>query len=163
VARDVSKAILNLSEKAELKRLEEKWLIPSSKCSDMTSDTDNTESLKLGSLWILYAISGATSTICLLLSAIHSRVKSRRQCQRVAPEGNDTPSDPNSWEKVITHVKHIFNKKINNSRETTDFLPDAGHESMNDSHEHQLELASPVPGNSMLPSPSTEVHMRTQT
>jgi len=129
VARDVSKAILHLSEKAELKRLEEKWMISSSKCSNTTSDTSNTESLKLRSLWILYVISGATSTICVLLSTIQCLVKSCQQCQRVAPEGNDTPNDQNAWEKVIAHVKHIFNKKINNSRATrtqvvTDFLPD---------------------------------------
>ncbi|KAL5129491.1 GDSL esterase/lipase [Glycine soja] len=92
VARDVSKAILHLSEKAELKRLEEKWLITSpASCSNVTSD--DTDSLKLRSLWILYVISGATSTICVLLSAIQSLVKSCHQCQAVAPEGNDTPSD----------------------------------------------------------------------
>ncbi|XP_047163588.1 glutamate receptor 2.7-like [Vigna umbellata] len=129
VARDVSKAILHMSENAELKRLEEKWLISSGKCSNTTSDTNNPESLKLRSLWILYVISGATSTICLLLSTIQSLVKSTQQRQRVAPEGNDTPDYQNVWEKVIAHVKQIYNKKINNSRETrtqvvTDFLPD---------------------------------------
>ncbi|KAK7332001.1 hypothetical protein VNO80_28747 [Phaseolus coccineus] len=168
VARDVSKAILHMSEKAELKRLEEKWLITSSKCSNMTSDTNDTESLKLRSLWILYVISGATSTICLLLSTIHTLVKSCQQCQRVAAEGNDTPSHHNAWEKMITHVNHIFNKKINNSRETqtqvvTDFSSRRGHQSMNDSHEHHLELASLVPENPMLPSPSPELHMTTHT
>ena len=98
VARDVSKAILHLSEKkAELKRLEEKWLITSpASCSNVTSD--DTDSLKLRSLWILYVISGATSTICVLLSAIQSLVKSCHQCQAVAPEGNDTPSDHKVWE-----------------------------------------------------------------
>ncbi|KAH1197958.1 GDSL esterase/lipase [Glycine max] len=100
VARDVSKAILHLSEKAELKRLEEKWLITSpASCSNVTSD--DTDSLKLRSLWILYVISGATSTICVLLSAIQSLVKSCHQCQAVAPEGNDTPSDHKVWEKDL--------------------------------------------------------------
>ncbi|KAJ1384660.1 Glutamate receptor 2.7 [Sesbania bispinosa] len=56
LARDVSKAILHLSEKAELKRLEEKWLINSQDYSN------NTESLKLRSLWVLYVISGGIST-----------------------------------------------------------------------------------------------------
>ncbi|KAK8469014.1 hypothetical protein PHAVU_006G179300 [Phaseolus vulgaris] len=165
VTRDVSKAILHLSERAELKKLEEKWLTTSSKCS---SDTNDTESLKLRSLWILYVISGATSTICLLLSIIHTLVKSCQQCQRVAAEGNDTPSHHNAWEKMITHVNHTFNKKINNSRETqtqvvSDFSSRRGHQSMNDSHEHHLELASLVPQNSMLPSPSPELHITTHT
>ena len=165
LARDVSKAILHLSEKAELKRLEEKWLITSpASCSNVTSD--DTDSLKLRSLWILYVISGATSTICVLLSAIQSLVKSCHQCQAVAPEGNDTPSDHKVWEKVITHAKHIFNKKINNSSEAqeqvvTDCSLRWDRVNMTVSPEHQQEMASPLPGILMLPSPPPEVQTTT--
>lgn len=95
VARDVSKAILNLSEKAELKRLEEKWSITSQDCSN------NMESLKLGSLWVLYVISGATSTICLLISTFQC-LKSNQQHGEEVPlelEGNNngTHSDERVW------------------------------------------------------------------
>nr|XP_029145291.1 glutamate receptor 3.4-like [Arachis hypogaea] len=70
VTRDVSRAILHLSENGELKKLEEEWLFSASqKCSNnMTSN--GMESLSLRSLWILFVISGATSTICMLLSAM---------------------------------------------------------------------------------------------
>ncbi|TKY71790.1 Glutamate receptor 2.7 [Spatholobus suberectus] len=160
VARDVSKAILHLSEKAELKRLEEKWLTQD--CSNMTSSS--TESLKLRSLWILYVISGATSTICLLLSTIQCLLKFHQKCQDVAPEGNDTPSDHSVWEKVITRAKQIFNKKINSSSEAQDVTDCSSrwdHVSMIDSPKHQQEMASPAPGISMLPSPPPEVQMTT--
>lgn len=91
VARDVSKAILNLSEKAELKRLEEKWLITSQDCSNNVTSSNNMESLKLGSLWVLYVISGATSTICLLISTFQC-LKSNQQHGEEVPlelEGNN--------------------------------------------------------------------------
>ncbi|RDY01689.1 Glutamate receptor 2.7, partial [Mucuna pruriens] len=145
VARDVSKAILHLSENAELKRLEEKWLINTQECSNITSN--NTDSLKLRSLWILYVISGATSTICVLLSTIQCLVKSCQQCQHVAPQGNDTLSDHSVWEKVITRAKQVFSKKINNSSEAqeqvvTDCSPRGDHVSMTDSPSPQVQMTT---------------------
>ncbi|KAL2341813.1 hypothetical protein Fmac_009753 [Flemingia macrophylla] len=136
LARDVSKAILNLSEKAELKRLEEKWLVTSHDCSNVTSN-NNTESLKLRSLWILFVISGATSTICLLLSSFQSLVKSCQQSLNVTREASDTPSDHSVWEKAITRAKQILNKRINDSSEKQ-HVTDCSTR-CDDSHEQQQE------------------------
>ncbi|KAK7302887.1 hypothetical protein RJT34_13784 [Clitoria ternatea] len=158
VAKDVSKAILHLSEKAELKSLEEKWLITTQDCPN------DTESLKLGNLWILYVISGATSTICLLLSTIQCLLSSQ-QCQGAAPEGTKTLNDYSIWKRVITLTRRIWRKKFNNSTEeqvVTDCSSRSDHESIADSPEHQQEMASLAPRILMFPSPSPEVQMSTQ-
>lgn len=101
MARDVSKAILNLSEKAELKRLEEKWLITSQNCSNNVTSSNNMESLKLGSLWVLYVISGATSTICLLISTFQCLESNQQHGEEVPLElegnNNGTHSDERVW------------------------------------------------------------------
>ncbi|OIV91707.1 hypothetical protein TanjilG_26560 [Lupinus angustifolius] len=138
LTRDVSKAILHLSANAELKRLEEKWLINSKECSmNMTSNND-TDSLNLGSLWVLYVISGATSTICVILSTIQW-LKSSYQHQHVAPITNDaTPSDEDDsmLKSVITLSKQISSKRVINASE--DYV------STVDTIEHWEEIAAPV-------------------
>ncbi|XP_059291072.1 glutamate receptor 2.9-like [Lycium ferocissimum] len=65
LARDVSEAILTLTQDGTLKRLEEHWFALSRNC-DNVDPADETESLTLGSFWGLYLVSGATSTVCLL-------------------------------------------------------------------------------------------------
>ncbi|GLT68930.1 hypothetical protein SLA2020_411210 [Shorea laevis] len=83
-ARDFSEAILRLSEKGDLKSLQDTWLTPSHECSPNITSS-NPGSLSLRSFEVLYLLSFGTSTICLLLSAIDHR----RQ-HRVAYEGNVT-------------------------------------------------------------------------
>ncbi|XP_054779161.1 glutamate receptor 2.7-like isoform X1 [Prosopis cineraria] len=72
VAKDVSKAILQLSEDGELTNLQAKWLYQSNECISNPTSND-THSLKLESFWVLFVISGATTTICSLFSIIHSQ------------------------------------------------------------------------------------------
>lgn len=156
VARDVSKVILRLSENAELKRLEEKWLTTSQDCFKNVTSSDDMDSLNLRSLWVLFVISGATSTICLLISTIQCLKSNQQHEDLLSAEGNDTsPSDERLWKKAITFAKQIYCKKHNNSRVAHDVTV-TDHVGMT---EHSQEMASPVPGILMLPSPPTEVHM----
>lgn len=111
VVKDVSKAILQLFEQGELKRLEEKWLNPHSECSNKRT-SENTESLKLGSFWVLYVISGATSTICFLLSIIHS-LKSSQTHQEDREEDNGYPSEKNPCKRVFKLAKQFYRRKLN--------------------------------------------------
>ncbi|KAL4275020.1 hypothetical protein HN51_057902 [Arachis hypogaea] len=135
VTRDVSRAILHLSENGELKKLEEEWLLSASqKCSNMTSN--GTESLSLRSLWILFVISGATSTICMLLSAMPWQ-KLCLQSQELAPEHNGTTSDESIWRRVITLAMQIHNKKVNNSSDHSSSFGRDNHLRDNDSTEQQ--------------------------
>ncbi|KAG5516986.1 hypothetical protein RHGRI_037658 [Rhododendron griersonianum] len=86
LAADVSKAILQLSQLGELKRLEKKWLTPYNECSQSqttTEDidslglehsetrTDDVDSLDLLSFRGLFLFSVATSSVCFLLFLGH--------------------------------------------------------------------------------------------
>lgn len=145
LVKDVSKAILHLSENADLKRLEEKWLISSQDCSNNVTSSNDTSSLNLGSLWALYVMSGATSTICVLIQTI-KWLKSNQPHEDLPPEeGNGTASDKRVWKKAIALAKQIYSKKHNNSSKEQDVIDcssRSGHASIADTPEHSQELAS---------------------
>ena len=161
VARDVSRAILMLSENGELKRLEEKWLNPSQdKCSSNVTSS-GTESLKLESFWILYLISGATSTICFLLYTIQSLNK---RSQNQAQERNNTPSDESAWKMAIKLLaKQIYSRKLNSNASEAQYATDWSsiwdYLSNNVSPQHQQAMASPLPEILVLPSLPTALEM----
>ncbi|TKY59185.1 Glutamate receptor 2.7 [Spatholobus suberectus] len=109
VVRDVSKAILQLLEQGELKLLEDKWLNTAGECSN-NSTSESTESLRLGSFWVLYVISGATSTICFLVYTIPS-LKPSQTSQDEAQESNGHRSDESPWKRVVVIAKQIYSRK----------------------------------------------------
>lgn len=159
VARDVSKAILQLSEQGELKRLEDKWLNPSGECANNVI-SNNTESLKLGSLWVLYVMSGAISTICCILSAIYS-LKSSQTPQNDAQDGHGTANDENRWKRA---VKTICSKKHNKAKAqeaVTDCSSGWDYISNTDTPEHQQATASQLPEIIIVSAPPTPIQMTT--
>jgi ionotropic glutamate receptor len=80
-------------------------LTPSHECStNITSSKP--ESLSLQSFGILYLISFATSTICLLLSIVHLII-SRHQHQD-APKGNATPDEESAWKEAVKLVRDFY-------------------------------------------------------
>ncbi|KAK7400648.1 hypothetical protein VNO78_11887 [Psophocarpus tetragonolobus] len=109
MARDFSKAILQLMEKGEMKNMEDKWLNSAGTCSDK-STSESTESLKLESFWVLYVISGATSTICFLLYNIGS-LKSSQTSQDETQEHNSNQGNESPWKRVVVIAKHIYSRK----------------------------------------------------
>ncbi|KAJ7947053.1 Glutamate receptor [Quillaja saponaria] len=147
VAKDVSKAILQLSENGELKSLEDKWLNPSHECStDITSD--GTENLNLHSFWVLYLLSGVTSSICLILSILFHYLKARQQRKEEAHESNETLSDERVWKKAIELAKHIYNRKRNNAGhvshaedQVTDFPSSLDYVSSSGTPEHDYQAS----------------------
>ncbi|OIW10389.1 hypothetical protein TanjilG_05537 [Lupinus angustifolius] len=108
VAKDVSKAILQLLEQGEIKKLEDKWLNPSGECSNSVIST-NAETLKLGNLWVLYVFSGGITTLCFILPTIYSLKYS--QTPQNHAQGNDTANDENPWKRAIRLVKKICSRK----------------------------------------------------
>lgn len=108
VAKDVSKAILQLSEQGSLKNLEEKWLYSSDECSTSSSSND-TESLKLGNFWVLYLISGVTSTICLLFSIVSSSLRSWQSTHQDVVQ--EIGNDESLWRKAFELAKHYNNSR----------------------------------------------------
>lgn len=162
VARDVSRAILHLLEQGELKSLEDKWLNRNGEC-DNNVISNNTESLKLGSLWVLYVMSGAISTICLLLSAIYS-LKSRRTPQNDAQEGHGTANDENRWKRAVKLVKTICSKKHDKAKaheDVTDCSSRWDYISNTDTPEHQQATASQLPEIIIVSAPPTPIQMTT--
>jgi len=136
MARDFSKAILTLLERGEIKKLEDKWLNSADDCSN-NSTSESSESLRLGSFWVLYVISGATSTICFLLYTIQSR-KSSHTSQDEAEERNGNLSDESRWKRMFVIAKQIYSRK---------------HAPL--IHDHQLPMPPQLPDIIMVSSPPT--------
>ncbi|KAL6204782.1 hypothetical protein ACLB2K_022049 [Fragaria x ananassa] len=103
IARDFTKAILELLENGEIKKLQNEWLTPEEECSK-NSTSNQPKSLSLNSFSGLYVISGATSTFCFLLSlAIWMR---RFQLQETNEgSASPSPSNENIWNKTVRIVK----------------------------------------------------------
>ncbi|KAF9588145.1 hypothetical protein IFM89_007621 [Coptis chinensis] len=72
IARDFSKAILELSENETLDRLDRDWFKSSNnECADSDNkDTDN-QSLSISNFWGLFLVTTFTSTIMLVLYILH--------------------------------------------------------------------------------------------
>ncbi|KAL6282414.1 hypothetical protein ACE6H2_013343 [Prunus campanulata] len=100
IARDFTKAILELLEKGELKKLQTIWLTtPKGECSN--NATSNTpESLSLKNFSGLFVITSVTSTLCLLLSLV---ILMRKFQQQEADQGNasPSPSDGSLWNRTV--------------------------------------------------------------
>ncbi|KAK7362750.1 hypothetical protein VNO77_04871 [Canavalia gladiata] len=157
VARDFSKAILQLLEQGELKRLEEKWLNPAGECSNYLT-SDSTESLKLGSFWVLYVISGATTTICFLLSTIQS-LKSSQTHQDEIQERNGYLSDESPWKRAIIIAKLIYSRRHNKAGTAQQEAPNCSPRleciSTADIAQHQHAIAPQLPEIITVSSPPT--------
>ncbi|CAN0853190.1 Glutamate receptor 2.7, partial [Linum grandiflorum] len=98
IAADVSKAILQLSEDGQLKKLEETWFVPSRECS---SDEDETpERLSLHNFWGLFVISSATSTVCLVICLLHLLSRKYRQ--------DEDQRDLSDWNKIVMLAKYLY-------------------------------------------------------
>lgn len=91
IAKDFSKAILELLENGYVRQLRNELLTPKKDCSKNTRP----ESLHLNSFLGLYVICGATSTLCFLLSVTIWVKKFKQQ------EGNAGPSDESLWKKMV--------------------------------------------------------------
>ena len=87
--------------------LEDEWLTPSNECS-VNITSSEPESLHLKSFEVLYLISFATSTICLLLSLF--RLFISRQQHQEASEGNLTPGEESAWKKTVRLVRYFYIK-----------------------------------------------------
>ncbi|KAK8618464.1 hypothetical protein V6N13_132455 [Hibiscus sabdariffa] len=111
IARDFSKAILKLSEDGTLKSLEEKWFAPSPECSANITNSRKTDSLSIHSFWGLFVISGATSTVCLLLFVAHL-LKKYWHHQEENNVSDSSPVDDSVWIKAVRVAKYLYNGEV---------------------------------------------------
>ncbi|KAE9613558.1 hypothetical protein Lal_00016054 [Lupinus albus] len=136
VVKDVSKAILQLLEQGEIKMLEDKWLNPSGECTNNVMST-NAETLNLGNLWVLYAISGGISTLCLIFAIIYS-IKDKTAQNHA--QGNDTANDEHPWKRAVRLAKKICSRKhseVKTQGDVTDCSSRWDSMSTTDTPEHQ--------------------------
>ncbi|XP_062095851.1 glutamate receptor 2.7-like [Humulus lupulus] len=78
LTKDLSEAILKLSENGNITTLQKQCLTPSDACPSTSLET---ERLSLNSFWGIYLTSGVTSTICLLISLVRLQRNYRRHQQ----------------------------------------------------------------------------------
>ncbi|KAJ7525754.1 hypothetical protein O6H91_17G064500 [Diphasiastrum complanatum] len=63
LAKDLSGAILQLSESGKLQQIHDDWLVSKSNCSNVGMDA-NSNTMGLGAFWGLFLITGVTSLFC---------------------------------------------------------------------------------------------------
>ncbi|MCD9645060.1 hypothetical protein HAX54_033713 [Datura stramonium] len=110
LARDVSEAILTLTQDGTLNRLEEHWFALSRNC-DNVDPAGETESLTLGSFWGLYLVSGATSTVCLLFYVYHLVRKSWQLSGSFHGNIVHPSVDRSVWTKTAGVIRYYQNDK----------------------------------------------------
>lgn len=106
IASDVSSAIRSLSEDGTLTTLENQWLTPESECSK-SKTSGKSESLSLESFWGLYLISGATSTICFVLS-LFRLLRNYRRALREGSRRRSPRNKKSNWDKVIGLARYYY-------------------------------------------------------
>ncbi|TYI59407.1 hypothetical protein E1A91_D10G034300v1 [Gossypium mustelinum] len=111
IARDFSRAILKLSEDGTLMSLEQKWFAPSPECSANVTEESKTNSLSINSFLGLFLISGATSTVCLLLFLAYS-LKRYWHHELENNAGNLSLVDEGVLIKAMRVAKYIYNGKV---------------------------------------------------
>ncbi|KAJ7968663.1 Glutamate receptor [Quillaja saponaria] len=151
IVRDFSKAISQLSENGQLTALEEEWLSPSHECATSGS----AGSLSIQSFWLLFVISGATSTICFLLSMIRS-LRNHHQYQET---DNDSVR-----EKEGRLEKYIYNGENMNpgTAPSLTHVPEVNEDSLRQENVRQIDdlgqnQNSPHIELEILSSPPTEI------
>ncbi|CAM8928588.1 unnamed protein product [Rhodiola kirilowii] len=109
IARDVSQAILILSENGKLKQLEDEWFAPTKECS--SDSKAQTDSLGLQSFWGLYVISCATSTLCFIVFLLRL-VQDYQRHDRQEQQGNSTPGNNSVWDKTVKMARYFHKGEI---------------------------------------------------
>lgn len=118
IAKDVSEAILTITEDGTLKRLETTWFPPVTNCPA----SKNTGSLTIESFWGIYLISGATSTVCFLIFIAKILVLRRNKDRNQRNEGaSDILAEEGTLRKAIAIVRYIHktNNRISPIRATS--------------------------------------------
>ncbi|KAK9946798.1 hypothetical protein M0R45_012242 [Rubus argutus] len=103
LARDVSRAILNVNEGGEMQNIENKWFKNLSRCPDPSNNVSS-NSLSMESFWGLFLIAGVASSLALLISVA-----------MFLYEHKDILLDSESsfWRKVLVMLRIYDQKDLN--------------------------------------------------
>ncbi|KAK3437311.1 hypothetical protein EUGRSUZ_C01869 [Eucalyptus grandis] len=103
LVRDISEAILNVTEGPKMKEIENSWLGSTTNCLDSTTSVSS-NSLGLDSFWGLFLIAGAAATLALLIFVV-TFVK--RNWHIVAS------SSGTLWGKFVALGRRFYQKDLN--------------------------------------------------
>ncbi|KAI3710201.1 hypothetical protein L2E82_39975 [Cichorium intybus] len=140
ITDDVSGAILYLLEEGRIIDMEKEWLDTSQNCSNSDPEVES-ERLSLDNFWGIFVISGATSTLSLLIflyRLLHNRIE-----QRIisSPESRWNTNNESRWRRAIRLV--LIMLSLNRSQvQPTENLE--SREEWNHRNPQQWELLSPT-------------------
>ncbi|XP_010098408.2 glutamate receptor 2.7 [Morus notabilis] len=141
LVRDVSRAILNVTEGNKMKEIENAWFTSATACPD-SSAAASSASLGLNSFWGLFLIAGSASLSTLTIFVAMFLYKHRKIWTRFDPEVS-------LWQK-IRMVSKIFDEKDLSSHT---FRKNS--ELQNRSPNHVIDVVNGSPNNNFPPSPSS--------
>ncbi|XP_040364559.1 glutamate receptor 2.8 [Rosa chinensis] len=104
LVRDVSQALLNVTEGELIMNIENKWFKKESHCQDLNTNVSS-KSLGTDSFWVLFVFVGLVSTLALIIFVASFIYRHRHVLVH-----SDTDSKPSTSEKVRAMFK-IFNEK----------------------------------------------------
>ncbi|KAL5803001.1 hypothetical protein ACOSQ4_031306 [Xanthoceras sorbifolium] len=103
---DINKSLLNLSETGNLRNLENQML-EREKCEEEDSDDQETSSISFTSYWVLFLVTGATSTVALMVYVVHC-------CQKLEDSFSET-----TWKLMFSVIKHRVSRKVSDVESST--------------------------------------------
>lgn len=107
IARDLSRAILNLTESEEIAEIERKWFGDQTTCADESSPFGS-QSLDFVNFWGLFVITGSASVLSLVIYVVSFLYKNRRHL-------DDAAIEDSSLKGRVQSVAILYDQKDMNS------------------------------------------------
>ncbi|TXG66812.1 hypothetical protein EZV62_008087 [Acer yangbiense] len=104
---DINKSLLNLSEEGKLRELENKML-EKEKCEGDDEDDQEGSSISVTSYWVLFILTGGTSTVALVVYVVHC-------CRKLEDAMSQT-----TWKLMFSVIKHYqLSRKVSDVESST--------------------------------------------
>ncbi|KAK2968388.1 hypothetical protein RJ640_004394 [Escallonia rubra] len=114
---DINEALLNVSETGKLRDLEKKYIM-SEKCVESELSTNENGSLSLQSFWILFVLTGGTSTVALTIYVV---VGFKKRCTRMLDKHKSVCTSVMAVVTNMWHQRRMFSRSVHDA----EFPPDA--------------------------------------
>ncbi|KAK0600626.1 hypothetical protein LWI29_016882 [Acer saccharum] len=104
---EINKSLLNLSEEGKLRELENKML-EKEKCEGDDGDDQEGSSISVTSYWVLFILTGGTSTVALVVYVVHC-------CRKLEDAMSQT-----TWKLMFSVIKHYrLSRKVSDVESST--------------------------------------------
>ncbi|KAK3036298.1 LOW QUALITY PROTEIN: hypothetical protein RJ639_031270 [Escallonia herrerae] len=106
--RDINEALLNVSENGMLRQLEKEYIM-SEKCVESELSTDENGSLSLQSFWVLFVLTGGTSTVALTIYVV---VGFKKRCTRMLDKHESVCTSVMAVVTNMWHQRRMFSRTV---------------------------------------------------